>query len=67
MLNIDDLPFALRKAHGTMYADDTAISYSLDKIEEIDVVVNTELAEPATNAILTTMRLVLTLNCFTFN
>ena len=44
LLYINDLPFALRKAHATMYADDTAISYSSDKIEEIDVVVNAELA-----------------------
>ena len=44
LLYINDLPFALRKAHATMYADDTAISYSSDKIEEIDAVVNAELA-----------------------
>ena len=28
LLYINDLPFALRKAHATMYADNTAISYS---------------------------------------
>ena len=44
LLYINNLPFALRKAHGTMYADDTAISYSLDKIEEIDVAFNAEIA-----------------------
>ena len=44
MLYINDFPFTLRKAHATMYADDTAISYSSDKIEEIDVVINAELA-----------------------
>ena len=43
-LYIYDLPFALRKAHATMYADDTAISYSSNKIEKIDAVVNAELA-----------------------
>ena len=44
LLYINDLHFALRKAHATMYADDTATYYSTDKIEEIDVVVNAELA-----------------------
>ena len=37
------VPFALKRAKATMYADDTAISFSSD-IEEIDVVVNAELA-----------------------
>ena len=44
LLFINDLPSALRKAQATMYANDTAISCSSDKIEEIDVVVNAELA-----------------------
>ena len=46
LLYINDLPFVLRKAHATMYADDTAISYSSDKIEEIDAVVNAETCLP---------------------
>ena len=41
---MNDLPFALSKAHATMYADDTAISHSSDKMEEIGVVVNAEIA-----------------------
>ena len=44
LLYLNDLTFALRKAHATLYACDTAISYSSDKIEEIDVNVNAELA-----------------------
>ena len=44
LLYIKDLPFALSKAQATMYADDTAISFSSDKIEEINTVVNAELA-----------------------
>ena len=44
MIYINDLPFALKRAKATMYADDTAISFSSDDIEEIDVVVSAELA-----------------------
>ena len=41
---INDLPFALDRAKATMYADDTAISFSSDNIEEMDAVLNAELA-----------------------
>ena len=44
LLYIDDLPFALNRAKATMYADDTAISYSSDKNEEPDLVINEELS-----------------------
>ena len=44
LLYINDLPFALKKAMATMYADDTAISYSSDKSEELDLVINEELS-----------------------
>lgn len=44
LLYINDLPFALKKAKATMYADDTAISYSSDKSEELDLVINEELS-----------------------
>ena len=44
LLYINDLPFALSKAHATMHADDTAISFSSDNIEEINTAVNAELA-----------------------
>ena len=44
LIYINDLPFALKRAKATMYADDTAISFSSDNIEEIDAVVNAELA-----------------------
>ena len=44
LIHINDLPFALKRAKATMYADDTAISFSSDNIKEIDAVVNTELA-----------------------
>ena len=40
---INDLPFALKKAKATMYADDTAISYSSDINEDRDLVINEEL------------------------
>ena len=43
LLHINDLPFALKKAKGTMYADDTAISYSSDTRDELDLVINEEL------------------------
>ena len=35
LLYINVLPFSLSKAHMTMYADDTAISFSSNNIEEI--------------------------------
>ena len=44
LIYINDLPFALKRAKATMYAGDTAISFSSDNIEEIDAVVNAELA-----------------------
>ena len=44
LIYIDDLPFALTRAKATVYADDTAISFSSDILEEIDSVVNSELA-----------------------
>ena len=44
LLYINDLPFALKKAKATMYADDTAISYSSDRREELDLVINAELS-----------------------
>ena len=43
-LYINDLPFSLSKAYATMYAYATAVLFSSDKIEEINTVVNTELA-----------------------
>ena len=44
LLYINDLPFALKRAKATMYADDTAISYSSNKSEELDFVINEELS-----------------------
>ena len=44
LLYINDLPFALKKAKATMYADDTAISYSSDKSDELDLAINEELS-----------------------
>ena len=44
LLYINDLPFALKKAKATMYADDTAISYASAKSEELDLVINEELS-----------------------
>ena len=41
---INDLPFALREAHVTIYADDTTISYSSDNMEDLVVVVKSELS-----------------------
>ena len=43
LLYINDLPFSPKKAKATMYADDTAISYSSDKSEKLDLVINEEL------------------------
>ena len=43
LLYINDLPFALKRAKATMYADDTAISYSSDTSDELDLVINEEL------------------------
>ena len=44
LLYINDLPFALKRAKATMYTDYTAISYSSDKSEELDLVINEELS-----------------------
>ena len=44
LIYINDLPFALKRAKETMHADDTAISFSSNDMEEIDAVVNAELA-----------------------
>ena len=44
LLHINDLPFALKKAKATMYADDTAILYSSDTSDELDLVINEELS-----------------------
>ena len=44
LLYINDLPFALKRAKATMYADATAISYFSDKSEELDLVINEELS-----------------------
>ena len=44
LLYINDLPFALKKVKATMYVDDTAISYSSDTSDELDLVINEELS-----------------------
>ena len=44
LLYINDLHFAVREAHATMYADDTTISYSSDNMEDLVVVVKSELS-----------------------
>ena len=44
LISIYDLSFSLKRTKAIMYADDTAISFSSDYIEEIDAVVNAELA-----------------------
>ena len=43
LLYVNDLPFALKKGHATMYADDTTICYSSDNIDDLNAVVNAEL------------------------
>ena len=42
LLYINDLPFALKKTHATMYADDTTICYASDDMEELNAIVNAE-------------------------
>ena len=44
LIYINELPFALKRAKVTMYADDTAIVFFSNDMEEIDAVVNAELA-----------------------
>ena len=39
---INDLPFALKKAHATLYADDTTFCYSSENMEDLNAVVNSE-------------------------
>ena len=36
LLYINDLPYALKKSKVTMFADDTAISYSANKSDELE-------------------------------
>ena len=43
LLYINDLPFALKKAKTTMYADDIMISYSSKTLDELHRVLNAEL------------------------
>ena len=43
-LYINDVPFALKKAKTTMYADDTGLSYSSHTNDELDLVINEELS-----------------------
>ena len=40
----NDFPFALKKTKATMYADDTAISYSSDSSDKLDLENNVELS-----------------------
>ena len=40
LLYVNDLPFALKKAHATMYADDATICYSSDNLEDLNAVIN---------------------------
>ena len=40
---VNDLPFALKKAHSTKYADFTTICYSSDNTEDLNAVVKAEL------------------------
>ena len=44
LLYMNDLPFVLSRAHANIYTDDAAISFSSNNIEEINTVVNAELA-----------------------
>ena len=39
----NDLRSALKKAHATMYADDTTICYSSENMQDLNAVVNSEL------------------------
>ena len=41
---VNDLPFRPNKPHVTTYANDTAVSFFSDKIEEINTLFNAELA-----------------------
>ena len=44
LIYINDLPFSLKKAKVTMYADDTSISYSLSSLEDVNQTLNSELS-----------------------
>ena len=44
LIYINDLPFSLKKAKVTMYADDTSISFSSSSLEDIDQTLNSELS-----------------------
>ena len=44
LIHINDLPFSLKKAKATMYADDTSISFSSSSLEELDQTLNSELS-----------------------
>ena len=45
LLFTNDLPFALKKAATNRYADDTMISYSSKTLDELQMVLNTELID----------------------
>ena len=44
LLYINDLQLSIKKVKATMYANDTAISYSSDTSDELDLVINEELS-----------------------
>ena len=44
LIYINDLPFSLKKAKVTMYADDTSISFSSSSLEEVYQTLNSELS-----------------------
>ena len=59
LIYINDIPFGLNRAKATMYADDTAISFSSDNIKEIDAVVNAELPALRSGYMVTSFNLML--------
>ena len=44
LIYINDLPFSLKKAKVTMYADHTSISYSSSRLEDVNRTLNSELS-----------------------
>ena len=44
LIYINDLPFSLKKAKVTMYADNTRISYSSSSLEDVNQTLNNELS-----------------------
>ena len=44
LIYINDLPFPLKEAKVTMYADDTSISYSSSSLEDVNRTLNSELS-----------------------